>query len=78
MKPRSLFFRAYLSIMQSLYNSRSSPTARSLYVCHFQGNYKENKRVGQASQLRPQSSQFHLGLMQRSAAALSGRLHLLR
>ncbi|MDL1959738.1 MAG: hypothetical protein LWX01_09745 [Deltaproteobacteria bacterium] len=31
---------------------------RSLYVCHFQGNYKENERVGQASQLRPQSFTF--------------------
>ncbi len=35
---------------------RSSPTARSFYVCHFQGNYKENERVGQDSQLRPQFS----------------------
>ena len=25
---------------------------RSLYVCHFQGNYKEIERVRQASQLR--------------------------
>ena len=33
---------------------RSSPTSRSFYVCHFQGNYKENERVGQASHLRPQ------------------------
>jgi hypothetical protein len=32
---------------------RSSPTARRFYVCHFQGNYKENERVGQSSQLRP-------------------------
>jgi hypothetical protein len=38
-------------IMESL--GRSSPTARSFYVCHFQGNYKENERVSQASQLRP-------------------------
>ena len=32
----------------------ASPTARSFHVCHFQGNYKENERVGQASPLRPQ------------------------
>jgi hypothetical protein len=35
---------------------RSRPTARSFYICHFQGNYKENERVGQSSQLRPQYS----------------------
>jgi hypothetical protein len=27
---------------------------RSFCVCHFQGNYKENERVSQASQFRPQ------------------------
>ena len=26
------------------------------FVCHLQGNYKENERVGQDSQLRPQFS----------------------
>ena len=47
-----------VSIGTGLWNplGRSSPTARSFYVCHFQGNYKENERVGQASQLRPQFS----------------------
>jgi hypothetical protein len=31
---------------------RGGSTVRSFYVCHFQGNYKENERVSQASQLR--------------------------
>lgn len=29
---------------------------RSFYVCLFQGTYKENERVSQAGQLRPQFS----------------------
>jgi hypothetical protein len=32
----------------------ASPTSRNFYVCHFQDDYKENERVGQASPLRPQ------------------------
>jgi hypothetical protein len=50
---------------KGLYNplGRSSPAARSFYVCHFQGNYKENERVGQASQLGPQFPTDHIPLI---------------
>jgi len=49
-----------VSIGTGLWNplGRSSSTARSFYVCHFQGNYKENERVGQASQLSAQFQPF--------------------
>jgi hypothetical protein len=58
-QPRSLrtlfFHNTIVSIGTGLWNplGKSSPIAWSLCVCHFQGNYKENERVGQASQLRP-------------------------
>ena len=50
-----------VSIGTGLWNllGRTSLTSRSFYVCHFQGNYKENERAGQASPLRPQFSPLY-------------------
>ena len=52
-----------VSIGTGLWNplGRSRPTLRNFYVCHFQGNYKENERVSQSNQLcpRPQVKSLH-------------------